>query len=172
MNLAVLLANRVAQIHAASEPLLPPKKRPKVGITHRKQPRTAAKYLIRLTRYHVKSRKPPSNCASWAKASDPDDWRALAVGVSRHIRTARRAKGKDIDRKTTGIIVHRWTMQSAYLRALACGVVGRNLDGSEAHFPDDAAWQYARKMLQECAARQADKERQQREKRAAREIAL
>ncbi|MGH7104510.1 MAG: ProQ/FINO family protein [Acetobacteraceae bacterium] len=112
-----------------------------------------------------------------------DDWRKrwpavftkpvpLAIGVSRHIRMALQAEGKGIDRKTIGIIVHRWTMQSAYLRAVACGAMRHNLDGSEAGIPDDAARQYAQTMLQERAARQADKERQRQEKRAAREIAF
>jgi sRNA-binding protein len=87
----------------------------------------------------------------------------LAVGTSRHIKEALRAEGKAIDRKAIGVALHRWTTQGAYLRAIVRGEIRRNLDGSEAGVPDDAARQYAQTLLDERAARQAERERQQQE---------
>jgi sRNA-binding protein len=88
----------------------------------------------------------------------------LAVGISRHIKEALRAEDKAIDRKAIGVALHRWTMQGAYLRAIVRGESRRNLDGSEAGLPDDAARQYAQKLLDERAARQAaERERQKQE---------
>ena len=88
----------------------------------------------------------------------------LAVGISRHIKEALRAEGKAIDRRAIGVALHRWTKQGAYLRAMVRGEIRRNLDGSEAGVPDDAARQYAQKLLDERAARQAaERERQKQE---------
>ena len=84
----------------------------------------------------------------------------LAVGFSRQIKAALRAEGKGFDRKTLGVTIQQWTTQSAYLRAVARGEVRRNLDGSEAGTPDDAARQSAQKLLDERAARRAERERQ------------
>jgi len=98
------------------------------------------------------------------------DWRArwpavfakpvpLAVGISGHIKAVLRAEGKVVDRKTIGVTLHRWTMQGTYLRAVVRGELRRNLDGSAAGVPDEAARQYAQKVLDERAARQAAKAR-------------
>ena len=98
------------------------------------------------------------------------DWRArwpaaftkpvpLALGISGHIKTVLRAEGKVVDRKTIGVTLHRWTMQGTYLRAVVRGELRRNLDGSAAGVPDEAARQYAQKVLDERAARQAAKAR-------------
>src|ERR1700751_3876871 len=83
------------------------------------------------------------------------DWRArwpavftrpvpLAVGISRDMEAALRAEGKFLDRKSMGIMLHNWTMQHAYLQAVARGEIRRNLDGSEAGVPDGAARESAR----------------------------
>ena len=98
------------------------------------------------------------------------DWRArwpaaftkpvpLALGISGHIKAVLRAEGKVVDRKTIGVTIHLWTMQGAYLRAVVRGELRRNLDGSAAGVPDEAARQYAQKVLDERAARQAAKAR-------------
>lgn len=81
----------------------------------------------------------------------------LAVGFSGQIKAALRAEGL-FDREK-GYAIHRWTMQSAYLRALEHGEMRRNLDGSEAGIPDDDARAKARALLEERAARHAEKER-------------
>jgi sRNA-binding protein len=47
--------------------------------------------------------------------------------------------------------------------------VRRNLDGSEAGVPDDAARQYAQQLLEERAAWWAEREREQERERAAAE---
>src|ERR1700675_2786959 len=60
VDLPVLPANGVAQIHAASQPHSKPKKIPKVGTTRPNQPSALPKPLIRLTPIPVKSQKPPS----------------------------------------------------------------------------------------------------------------
>ncbi len=62
--------------------------------------------------------------------------------------------------------LHRWTTQSAYLRAIARGDVRRNLDGSEAGFPAEDARNYAQKLVDERAVRQAERERLRRERLA------
>jgi len=124
-------------------------------------------------------RRPAVRRRPWAPwiAAILEDWRRrwpaaftrpvpLAVGISRQIKTALQAEGKAIERNAIGIVIHRWTMQSAYLRAMAQGAVRRNLDGSEAGIPDDAARQDAQKLLQERAARLAEKERRRQGKRA------
>jgi sRNA-binding protein len=96
------------------------------------------------------------------------DWRArwpaaftkpvpLALGISWQIKTALRAEGAVVDRKTIGVTMHRWTTQGAYLRAVLRGDLRRNLDGSAAGVPSEAALQYAQKLLDERAARQAAK---------------
>jgi len=87
----------------------------------------------------------------------------LAVGISGQIKAAARANDKTYDRKALGMSIHLWTMQSAYLRALARGEMRRNLDGSEAGVPDEAAQQEAQKLLDERAERQAEKERKKKE---------
>src|SRR5208282_20821 len=69
MNLPVLPANRVAQVHAPSEPTATASKRPKVVTTRSNQPRAPSKYLIRLTPPCTKSRNPPPTCASWVSSS-------------------------------------------------------------------------------------------------------
>src|SRR4029078_12494895 len=66
MNLSVLLANRVAQVHAPSEPRPQPKKIPKVVTTRSNHPRAPSNPLIRLASPPAKPQKQPSNCASWA----------------------------------------------------------------------------------------------------------
>jgi sRNA-binding protein len=91
----------------------------------------------------------------------------LAVGFSGHIKAVLRAEGKTIERKTFGMTIHNWTMQSAYLRAVAWGEMRRNLDGSEAGVPDDAAREYAQKVLDERAARQAERKRREQERKLA-----
>src|SRR5262245_34476609 len=68
VNLPVLSANRVAQIHASSKPHPKPKKIPKVGTTRPNQPCVLPKALIRLTPLLVETQKATPNCASWAKA--------------------------------------------------------------------------------------------------------
>lgn len=88
----------------------------------------------------------------------------LAVGFSGQIKAALRAEGKPMDRKSVGVAIHRWTMQGAYLRALARGEMRRNLDGSEAGLPDDAARQEAQKLLDERAARRAERDGERRER--------
>lgn len=88
----------------------------------------------------------------------------LAVGFSGQIKAALRAEGKPMDRKTVGVAIHQWTMQGAYLRAVARGEMRRNLDGSEAGLPDDAARQQAQKLLDERAARRAGRGRKWRER--------
>ncbi len=66
VNLAVLPANRVAQIHAPSQLEPPRKKIPKVVTTRPNRPSATTNLLIRLTPILVKSPKPTSNRASWA----------------------------------------------------------------------------------------------------------
>src|SRR5262249_58496318 len=67
MNLSVLLANRVAQVHAPSEPRPQPKKIPKVVTTRSNHPRAPSNPLILLASPPAKPQKPPPNCASWAR---------------------------------------------------------------------------------------------------------
>ena len=120
-------------------------------------------------------KRPAAPRSPWARAPWMEailaDWRRrwpavftqpvpLAVGVAGKIRTALHAEGNTLDRKAMGVTVHRWTMQGAYLRAIARGEMRRNLDGSEAGVPDEAARQHAQKLLDERAARQAERERQ------------
>lgn len=66
MNLPVLPANRVAQVHAPSEPTAAQEKIPKVVTTRSTLPFPHSNYLIRIMSPYAKSRKPPPNCASWA----------------------------------------------------------------------------------------------------------
>jgi ProP effector len=87
----------------------------------------------------------------------------LAIGISGNIRAALRAEGKAVDRRTVGTTLHYWTMHGAYLRAVIRGDVRRNLDGSEAGVPDEAARQHAQKVLDERAARRAERDRQKQE---------
>ena len=84
----------------------------------------------------------------------------LAVGFSGHIKAALRADGTGYDRKTLGMAIQQWTLQGAYLRAVARGEMRRNLDGSEAGMPDEATRQSAQKLLDERATRRAERERQ------------
>src|SRR6185369_279138 len=67
VDLPVLPPNRVAQIHAASEPHVKPKKIPKVGTTSPNQPSAQPNPLIRLRPLPVETRKLAVNCSSWAK---------------------------------------------------------------------------------------------------------
>jgi sRNA-binding protein len=79
-----------------------------------------------------------------------------------------RADGTALDLKTFGMTtIHSWTMQGAYLHALMRGETRRNLDGSEAGVPDDEARQQAKKLLDERAARRAERERQEQERKLA-----
>jgi sRNA-binding protein len=64
-------------------------------------------------------------------------------------------------------VFHRWTMQGAYLRALARGEMRRNLDGSEAGLPDESARQHAQKILDERVARRIERARQDQERKRA-----
>lgn len=77
----------------------------------------------------------------------------LAVGFARQIRDA--LLGTGVTRNEIGMTIHRWTMQTAYLRAVMRGETRRNLDGTEAGIPDDAAREHARTLLGERAARNA-----------------
>jgi sRNA-binding protein len=66
----------------------------------------------------------------------------LAVGITAQIKAVLIAEGKLVEakhRRGIGVSLHRWTTQSAYLRAIARGDVRRNLDGSEAGFPAEDA---------------------------------
>src|SRR5258708_29048224 len=67
MNLAILLAGRVAQVHGVlSEPTITQKKIPKVATTPRNLHASARKCLIGLRAALQKSLNPGTNCASWA----------------------------------------------------------------------------------------------------------
>ncbi len=89
-DLPVLLANRMAQIHAPSKPAPPLKKMPKVGTTRSIQPREPSNQLIRFMPNSAKSQKPPPSCASWAKErSFPDH---VSNGPNRSKREVRRRK--------------------------------------------------------------------------------
>jgi hypothetical protein len=68
VNLPVLFANRMAQIHAPSEPTAPPKKIPKVVTTRSNQLRAPANRLIRFIPRLAKSQKQPPSCASWVSS--------------------------------------------------------------------------------------------------------
>jgi sRNA-binding protein len=83
----------------------------------------------------------------------------LAVGFSGRMKVALRAEGKAIDSKSFNLAIRSWTMQGAYLHAVMRGEMRRNLDGSEAGVPDDAARQHAKKLLDERAARRVERER-------------
>src|SRR5271157_4057538 len=82
MNLPVLLANRMTQVHASSEPTKGRQKSPKVVTTRSKPPRGPSNYLIRLASTCAKSRNPPPNCASWVKALLVGGVLALALPVA------------------------------------------------------------------------------------------
>jgi len=79
----------------------------------------------------------------------------LAIGSARQIRAGLQGTGATY--KGIGLTIHRWTMQTVYLRAVMRGEMRRNLDGTEAGIPDDAAREHARKLLEERAARNAAK---------------
>ena len=70
----------------------------------------------------------------------------LAIGIVRQIRQALPpgTGSRDVSRA-----VHRWTQRPSYLKAVARGEARRNLDGSEAGVPDEAARDYARRTLAE-----------------------
>ena len=70
VDLPILLANRMAQVHAPSEPGSQRKKIPKVVTTRSNWLRAPANLLIQLGPPHAKLLKLASNCASWANASD------------------------------------------------------------------------------------------------------
>src|SRR5262249_10185199 len=82
VGLPVLPANRVAQIHVASEPHPTPKKIPKVGTTWPNQLSAPPKPLIRLTPFVVKSPKPTSFCASWANTTTSENSGACYCALS------------------------------------------------------------------------------------------
>src|SRR5271166_1501302 len=86
MNLPVLLANRMTQVHASSEPTKGRQKSPKVVTTRSNPPRGPHNYLIRLASTCAKSRNPPPNCASWAKP--------LAVGAAGERQARARSKAE------------------------------------------------------------------------------
>lgn len=88
----------------------------------------------------------------------------LAIGTAREIR---KELGPTVPRALVGIAIHRWTMQSAYLRALARGDERRTLDGSPAGIPDEAQRQEARRLLEERAAKHARDEERVRQRREA-----
>jgi sRNA-binding protein len=76
----------------------------------------------------------------------------LAIGVARRIKDALGQAGhRDI-----GAALHHWTNRRPYLRAMARGEMRRNLDGSEAGLPDEAARAYARESLARRARRRAE----------------
>ena len=91
----------------------------------------------------------------------------LAVGFSGQIKAALRAEGNPVDRKRLSMAIHLWTRQSAYLRAVAHGEMRRNLDGSEAGLPDDAARQEAQRLLDKRVERHAERARWERERNLA-----
>ena len=68
----------------------------------------------------------------------------LAVGIARQLR-----EHLDLPPREIGIALHHWTKSTKYLHAIAQGVMRRNLDGSEAGVPDEAARQWARNLLRE-----------------------
>lgn len=69
----------------------------------------------------------------------------LAVGFSGQMRAALRDEGTTFDRKMFGTAICAWTEQGAYLRAVMRGEMRRNLDGSDAGFPDEATRMEAKK---------------------------
>ena len=80
VDLPILLANRMAQVHAPSEPCPQRKKIPKVVTTCQNQPLALPKPLIRLTPLLVEPQKPTPHCASWARWEVLRPW--LRQGVS------------------------------------------------------------------------------------------
>src|SRR6476659_4413763 len=86
VNLAVLLTNRMAQVHAPSGPLPQRKKIPKVVTTRSNHPRAPSNPLIRLAPPRAKSKKLPPNCASWANGRHLSSFRPTSetlVGYGR-----------------------------------------------------------------------------------------
>src|ERR1700690_196991 len=67
VNLPVLLANRMAQVHAPSKPPRKRKKIPKVVTTRSNRCLAPTNPLNRLRPAHAKAQKLPSNYASWVK---------------------------------------------------------------------------------------------------------
>src|SRR5260370_19401078 len=63
----------------------------------------------------------------------------LAIGISRDIKAALRAEGTAIGHKSIAVTLQRWTTHGLYLHAVLRGEMRRNLDGSEAGVPRDAA---------------------------------
>ncbi len=88
------------------------------------------------------------------------DWR-------KRWQAALRADGMTLDLKKFGLTIHTWSVQGAYLHAVMRGEMRRNLDGSEAGVPDDEARQQAKNLLDERAARRAERERRQQERKLA-----
>ena len=84
----------------------------------------------------------------------------LASGIARLIRAE---TGEP--RHLVGVALHRWTMKSAYLRAVGRGDMRRNLDGSPAGEPDEAQREEARRLLKERTIRQSAGLSGQKEKR-------
>jgi sRNA-binding protein len=89
----------------------------------------------------------------------------LAIGASGQIKAALIADGTGYRRKTLGVTFHVWTVQSAYLRAVARGDMRRNLDGSEAGAPDDASRSRAQMLLAERAENNSKREERERSRR-------
>ena len=126
------------------------------------------------------AKRPPVRRSPWPPWVEATlaDWRArwpevftkpvpLAVGFSRHIKDALQADGQTLDRKTIGVTIHQWTVQGAYLRAVARGEMRRNLDGSEAGVPDEEARHQAQKLLYERSARRAEREQREQDRKLA-----
>lgn len=132
------------------------------------------------TKTRPPARRPAAKRSSWSPWMEATlaDWRKrwpaaftkpvpLAVGISRQMKTALSAAGETMDSKTLGVTLHTWTMQGAYLHAVMRGEMRCHLDGSEADVPDDEARQQAKKLLDERAARRAERERRQQEREQA-----
>jgi sRNA-binding protein len=90
----------------------------------------------------------------------------LAVGISGQIKEALEKDGVLLDDKTIGVTLSAWTKHGAYLRMVMRGKPRRNLDGSEAGVPDDAARKYAQRILDEREARRRDKVQQKQNQKA------
>ena len=124
--------------------------------------------------------KPTTKRSTWPPWVDAVlvDWRArwpeaftkpvpLAAGITRQIKEALFADGISFEGKKMGMANYLWTAQGTYLRAMASGEMRRNLDGSEAGVPDDAARDQAQKMLDALVARRAEQERKRQEHNSA-----
>ena len=68
----------------------------------------------------------------------------LAIGFARQIHAELKPQ---FTRKEIGVALHHWVTRRSYYQALARGDVRRNLDGSEAGFPDETCREMARSAL-------------------------